>query len=64
MQLPLFDQQNTKNSVIWDGKKMSLDEAIKWAKLQVKLAPSFPQYQQTLEYLLKTKNDLNNPIHS
>ena len=66
MQIPLFELQNTinGNSVIWDGKKMPIDEAIKWAKLRVKLAPSFTKYQLALEYLIKAKNDLNNPIHS
>jgi hypothetical protein len=51
--------QNTMKSVIWDGKKMPIDEAIKWAKLRVKLAPSFPKYQEALECLQKAKNDLN-----
>jgi hypothetical protein len=59
MQIPLFEMQNTMKSVIWDGKKMPIDEAIKWAKLRVKLAPSFPKYQEALEYLQKAKNDLN-----
>jgi hypothetical protein len=51
--------QNTMKSVIWDGKKMPIDEAIKWAKLRVKLAPSFPKYQEALEFLQKAKNGPN-----
>jgi hypothetical protein len=49
--------QNTIKSVIWDGKKMPIDEAIKWAKLRVKLAPSFSKYQEALEFLIQTKGN-------
>ena len=58
-QLSLFENTIIGNTVLWDGKRISLDEAIKWAKLRVKLAPSFPKYQQALEFLQKAKNDLN-----
>lgn len=42
-------------TVIWDGKKMPIDEAIKWVKLQIALAPSFPRYKRALEYLMELK---------
>ena len=42
-------------SVIWDGKKISIDDAIKLVKLQIKLAPSFPKYKVALEYLMGLK---------
>ena len=57
-QIPLFSNTNILiqgNFVIWDGKRIGLDEAIKWARLKVKLAPSFPKYQEALEFLLKAK---------
>lgn len=56
MQIDLFDKPPIAgNTIIWDGKKMSLDEAIKWAKLRVQLAPSFQKYREALDYLLKAK---------
>jgi hypothetical protein len=58
MQMNLFDKQVSPiqgNTVLWDGKRMPLDEAIKWAKLQVRLAPSFPKYRETLDFLLQAK---------
>jgi hypothetical protein len=61
-QLSLFEMQNNLihgNTVLWDGKRIPLDEAIKWAKLKVKLAPSFTKYQNALEFLQKAKNDIN-----
>ena len=57
-QLALFEIQPSPvfgSTVIWDGKRIPIDEAIKWAKLQVRLAPSFPKYARKLEFLLKAK---------
>lgn len=42
-------------TVIWDGKKIAIDDAIKLVRLQIKLAPSFPRYKRTLEYLMELK---------
>ena len=42
-------------SVIWDGKKIPIDDAIKFVKLQIKLAPSFSKYKRSLEYLTEIK---------
>lgn len=58
-QLTLFEIQPSpvfSSTVIWDGKRIPIDEAIKWAKLQVSLAPSFPKYARKLEFLLNAKN--------
>jgi hypothetical protein len=60
-QLTLFEMQNNiiqGNTVIWDGKKMSIDEAIKWAKLRLSLAPSFSKYRDALDFLIKAKNEI------
>jgi hypothetical protein len=62
MQLNLFDKKTNLiegNTVLWDGKRMSLDEAIKWAKLRVQLAPSFSKYRDALEFLLEAKGKTN-----
>ena len=42
-------------TVIWDGKKIAIDDAINLVKLQIKLAPSFPRYKMALEYLMELK---------
>ena len=42
-------------TVVWEGKKIAIDDAIKLVKLQIKLAPSFPRYKRALEYLLELK---------
>ena len=58
IQLALFELQTSPvqgNTVLWDGKRISLDEAIKWASLRVKLAPSFPKYRDALDYLLNAQ---------
>ena len=57
-QLNLFDIKSSPiqgNTVLWDGKRMSIDEAIKWASLRVKLAPSFSKYRDALEFLIEAK---------
>ena len=57
-QLNLFEIKSSLiqgNTVLWDGKRMPLDEAIKWASLRVKLAPSFSKYREALEFLIEAK---------
>jgi hypothetical protein len=57
-QLALFDLKPSPvfgSTVIWDGKRVPIDDAIKLAKLQVNLAPSFPKYRRKLEFLMSAK---------
>ena len=43
-------------TVRWsDGRVMGLEEAIKWARLAVALAPNFPKYRETLDLLLDAR---------
>lgn len=44
-------------TVVWDGKKIAIDDAINLVKLQIKLAPSFPKFKLALEYLMGLKHD-------
>ena len=53
MQIEMFTQPT--KTIIWDNKKMPIDEAIKLVKLQIKLAPSFHKYRHALDYLLELK---------
>jgi hypothetical protein len=46
------------NSVLWDGQRVHIDEAIKLCRFRVELAPSFPAYQRALDALLEAKKGM------
>lgn len=62
-QVEMFGNKPAK-TVIWDGKTMQIDEAIKLVKLQIKLAPSFARYKLALDYLLELKDEKTSKHYS
>lgn len=62
-QVEMFGNKPAK-TVIWEGKAVPIDEAIKLVKLQIKLAPSFSRYRLALDYLMELKNEKTSKHYS